>query len=61
MPSAMRWMMIGVNVVLLFSEAVVFLDRGVGLVPMEIALTSLFVATPLVTLAVFLDYNRREV
>jgi hypothetical protein len=55
-----RWLAIALNVALLFSEAVLFFDRGVAMAPLEIALVSLFVATPIVSLAMFLDYNRRR-
>jgi len=60
LPTAVRWAVIGLNVLLLFSEAVLLLGRGINVGnPIEVALTSLFLATPVVSLAMFLDYNRR--
>ena len=61
MPKPIRWLAIGFNVMLLFTEAVLFIQRG-GLViwpPEELAMVSLIIATPIFNLAMWLDYNRR--
>jgi hypothetical protein len=60
LPTPVRWTLIGLNALLLFSEAVVLLGRGINVGnPIEVALTSLFLGTPVASLAMFLDYNRR--
>lgn len=60
LPTPIRWLAIAFNVLLMFSEAVLLLDRGVNLGnPLELLVTSLMVATPVVSLAMFLDYSRR--
>jgi hypothetical protein len=48
------------NVVLLFTEGVLLSARGVNLTnAMELLVVSLGATTPIVSLAVLLDYNRR--
>ena len=60
LPTPVRWTVIGLNVLLLFSEAVLLLGRGINVGnPIEVAVTSLMLATPVMSLAMFLDYNRR--
>jgi hypothetical protein len=48
------------NLVLLFTEGVLLSARGVNLTNlMEVLVVSLAATTPIVSLAVFLDFNRR--
>ncbi len=57
-----RWLVIAMNVLLLFSETVMFLEFGINIWnPLEVFVTVLWVTTPVVSLAMFLDYNRRRV
>jgi hypothetical protein len=60
LPTPVRWLAVGMNVVLLFTEGVLLSARGVNLTnPMELLVVSVAATTPIVSLAVFLDYNRR--
>jgi hypothetical protein len=62
LPAPVRWLVIAMNVLLLFSETVLFLERGINIRnPLEVLVTSLMVTTTIVSLAMFLDYNRRRV
>jgi hypothetical protein len=62
LPTPARWLTSTFNILLMFTEAVLFFDRGINAgAPLEVFLTTLFVATPVVSLAVLLDYNRRGV
>ena len=61
-PTAVRWGVIALNVSALFSQTVLLLARGINVrAPMDVFVVSLFIGTLLVSLAVFLDYNRRGV
>ena len=61
LPASMRWAAIAMNLLALFSELVLLSSRGgVNLrAPREVLVTSLLVGTPVVSLAILLDYNRR--
>jgi len=60
LPAAMRWGVIALNVLALFSESVLLLDRGINVrAPLELFVVSLMVGAPLLGLAMFLDFNRR--
>ena len=52
-----RWLAVGMNVALLFTEGVLLSQRGVT--TEEIPMVSLLVATPILNPALFLGYNRR--
>ena len=57
LPKPVRWLAVGMNVVLLFTEGVLLSTRGVTVD--EIPMVSMLVATPILNLVMFLDYNRR--
>jgi len=60
LPVPARWLAVGMNIVLLFTEGVLLSARGINLTnPMEVLVVTVATATPIVSLAVFLDYNRR--
>jgi hypothetical protein len=62
LPTIVRRGVIGFNVLALFSESVLLLDRGVNVrAPLEMFVVSLMVGAPLFGLAMFLDFNRRGV
>ena len=58
-----RWYVIALNLFALFSQWVLLLSRGgVNLQsPHEVLVTSLLSGTPVVSLAILLDYDRRRV
>ncbi len=58
-PAPARWLVVGMNVLLLFSLTVLWLERGINVWNMELLVAALWAATPVVSLAAFLDYNRR--
>jgi hypothetical protein len=59
-PAPVRWGAIGMNLGALFSEFLLLSSRGVNLRALQEVLTlSLLVGTPVVSLAILLDYNRR--
>jgi hypothetical protein len=59
LPASVRWGAIALNLLALFSEFVL-LSRGVNLrSPQEVLVISLLVGTPVVSLAILFDYNRR--
>ena len=59
LPTLVRWGAIVLNLVAMFSQ-LVLLSRGVNLQsPQEVLVTSLLLGTPVVSLAILLDYNRR--
>ena len=61
LPVLVRWGTIALNLVALFSQSVLFLPRGVNLQsPAEMLVTALLIGTPVVSLAILLDFNRRE-
>ena len=61
LPTSVRWGAIALNLLALFTQSVLFLSRGVNLqAPQEVLVTSLLVGTPVVSLAILLDYNRRR-
>jgi hypothetical protein len=57
LPKSLKWVAVGLNVVLLCTEGVLLSTRGVTV--NEIAMVSMLVATPVLNLALFLDYYRR--
>ncbi|MEQ1759274.1 MAG: hypothetical protein ABL986_13205 [Vicinamibacterales bacterium] len=62
LPTPLRWLVCAFNILLLFNEALIYLEWGgiaQGLLQWSIA--SLHILTPIVSLTVFLDYNRRRV
>ena len=63
LPTLVRWGVIALNLFALFSQLVLLLSRGgVNLrSPQEVLVTSLLFGTPVVSLAILLDYNRRRV
>jgi hypothetical protein len=62
LPRPLKWLAVGMNVLLLFTEGVLLSARGVAMAnPNEVVVVILAVTTPIVSLAVFLDYNRRGV
>jgi hypothetical protein len=61
LPTFVRWGAIALNLLALFSQLVLLLSRGVDLQsPQEVLVTSLLAGTPVVSLAILLDYNRRR-
>jgi len=61
LPASVRWGAIALNLVALFNESVLFLSRGINpQAPQEVLVTSLMIGTPVVSLAIMLDYNRRR-
>jgi hypothetical protein len=63
LPTLVRWGVIALNLFALFSQWVLLLSRGgVNLQSAhEVLVTSLLSGTPVVSLAILLDYNRRRV
>jgi hypothetical protein len=63
LPTLVRWGVIALNLFAVFSQLLLLLSRGgVNLQsPQEVLVTSLLLGTPVVSLAVLLDYNRRRV
>jgi hypothetical protein len=63
LPTLVRWGAIALNLLALFSQLVLLVSRGgVNLrSPQEVLVTSLLFGTPVVSLAILLDYNRRRV
>jgi hypothetical protein len=60
LPTLVRWGAIALNLLALFSQLVPLLSRGVNLQsPQDVLVTSLLAGTPVVSLAILLDYNRR--
>lgn len=60
LPVLVRWGTIALNLMVLFSQSVLFLSRGVNMqAPQEMLVTFLLIGTPVVSLAILLDYNRR--
>jgi len=60
-PIWLRWGAIGLNLLALFSQGVLLSSRGGVNVHalQEVLVTSLLVGTPLVSVTILLDYNRR--
>ena len=63
LPTLVRWGAIALNLFALFSQWMLLVSRGgVNLQsPHEVLVTSLLSGTPVVSLAILLDYNRRRV
>ncbi len=63
LPTLVRWGVIALNLFAAFSQLLLLQSRGgVNLQsPQEVLVTSLLLGTPVVSLAVLLDYNRRRV
>ncbi len=62
LPAFLRWGVMALNIATLLSLSILFQSRGVNFVsPLELLTTTLFIGAPLVSLMVFLDYNRRGV
>ncbi len=62
LPIGLRWLVCGFNILLLFNEVLIYLEWGgiaEGLLQWSIA--SVHILTPVLSLAIFLDYNRRRV
>jgi uncharacterized membrane protein len=63
LPMMVRWGVIALNLFALFSQLMLLVSRGgVNLQsPHEVLVTSLLSVTPVVSLAILLDYNRRRI